>query len=65
MGWEPTKENGIEFLIMWTKWWKCDIGCTIEWNVTWDIQLGAKVVKNDVKMPNRWENSEKWAKILN
>ena len=49
-------------MVRWKKWWENDIRCIIGWNVTWNIHLSSKMVKNDVKIVNRWKTGEKWAK---
>ena len=58
------KGNEIKFMIRWREWWESDIGYIIGWNVTWDIQLSEKIVKDDVKIANRWKICEKGAQMF-
>ena len=45
------------------EWWENNIGFTIGWNMTLDIQLSAKMVKDDVRIANRWKTYEKGARM--
>ena len=61
--WNLQKEIGVKIMIRRKEWWEIDIGFTIGWNMTWDIQLSEKMVKDDVRIANRWKTDEKWAKM--